>query len=95
MWNSWARDQIQVTVATYAIAATLDPLTHCARQGMEPASWLCEDAPDPTVSPWELLHIILNFPLTLLTTVCTFVFICEIFLGPYPWHMVVPRLGVK
>ena len=31
-WSSWARDQIQATVATYTTAmATADPLTHCAR----------------------------------------------------------------
>ena len=31
-------DQIQATVATYAVAATiLDPLTHCAGLGIQPA----------------------------------------------------------
>ena len=35
--SSWAKDQIWATAATYATAmATQDPLTHCARLGIEP-----------------------------------------------------------
>ena len=38
IWSSWARDQIQAAVATYATAAAvLDPLTHCAKPGLEPS----------------------------------------------------------
>ena len=32
--------------------------------------------------------------LTLESTFC-FVLFCFVFLGPYPWHMEVPRLGVE
>ena len=35
--------------------ATLDPLTCCARPGIEPVSWRCRDAADPIVPQWELL----------------------------------------
>ena len=46
MWSSRARDQIQTAVVTYtATLATLDPLIHGARVGMEPAAWHCRDAP--------------------------------------------------
>uniref|UniRef100_A0A8D0MVD7 Uncharacterized protein n=1 Tax=Sus scrofa TaxID=9823 RepID=A0A8D0MVD7_PIG len=39
IWSSLARDQIQATVVIYATAkAMLDPLTHCAEQGIEPVS---------------------------------------------------------
>ena len=56
IWSSWARDQIQVTVVvhTTAVAGMLDPLTHCAGPGIEPASWHCRDATDPRVPQWEL-----------------------------------------
>ena len=48
LWSFWARDQIQAAVATYTTtAATLDPLTHCARLGIKPVSWRCRDAADP------------------------------------------------
>lgn len=44
LWSSWAWDPIQSSVATYTIAATmLGPLSHCARPGIEPASWCCRD----------------------------------------------------
>ena len=43
MWSSWAKDQIQATVATSATAtATLDSLTHCAGLGIE----ACLGAPE-------------------------------------------------
>ena len=36
--SSWARDWIPAAVATYAAAvATPDPLTHCARLGIQSA----------------------------------------------------------
>ena len=41
------------TCAT-AVAA-LDPLTHCAGLGIEPASWSCRDALNPIVPQQELL----------------------------------------
>ena len=45
-----ARDQIQATVATYAAAVAMpDPLTHCARPGIEPAY-------QQTETPRILLH---------------------------------------
>ena len=48
IWNSQARDQIQHTVVTYATAAAMpDPLTHCARPGIEPTSWCCKDSANP------------------------------------------------
>ena len=34
--------------------ATLDPLTHCAGPGIEPASWHYRDTADPTASQQEL-----------------------------------------
>ena len=41
MWSSRARNQIQATVVNYAWAAViLDPLTRCARWGIEPAEML-------------------------------------------------------
>ena len=37
--SSWAGDRIRVTAETYAAAmATPDPLTHCARLGIETVS---------------------------------------------------------
>ena len=51
-----ARDRIQATVVTSAIAASLpDPLIHYAEWGIEPPSWCCRDAADPVVS-WQKLH---------------------------------------
>ena len=48
IWSSWARNQIQATVATYATAAAaLDSLTHRARPGVEPSPHCCRDASDP------------------------------------------------
>ena len=47
-----ARDQ----GATYAAAkAMLDPLTHCARPDIQPASWYYTDVANPVVPQWELL----------------------------------------
>ena len=55
--SSWVRDQIRATVATYIAAATTqDPLTECARPGLEPVSWCCKDATDPIAPQWELLR---------------------------------------
>ena len=63
IWSSLARDQKQVTGATYTTAAaTWDPLTHCAWLGIEPASqiffcflfWLCLQhvvVPSPGIEP--------------------------------------------
>ena len=31
-----------------AAVAMPDPLTHCAGRGIEPSSWCCRDAADPT-----------------------------------------------
>ena len=54
------RDQIRATVATYTTAAaTLDPLTHCARP-TQPVSWCCREALDPTVPQRELQKCVLN-----------------------------------
>jgi len=56
VWSSWARDQIRDSVVTYAAAAaTQDPLTHCAKPGIELASWQCRDSTDP-VAPWQELQ---------------------------------------
>ena len=56
LWSSWARDQIGSVVATYAAAvALLDPLTHRASPGIEPASWHSQDAASLFVPQWELL----------------------------------------
>ena len=61
-YGSQARDQIQVTVVTDAEAvAPLDPLTHCAGQGIELASWRCRDTADPIVPQRELLFLISCF----------------------------------
>ena len=41
---------------TYAAAAAAPyPLTHCVRQGIEPASWRCRDAADPVAPEQEVL----------------------------------------
>ena len=61
IWSSSARDEIQDTVATYAIeAATLKPLTHCAGLGNEPAQPWWRDAADPIAPQWELLRSLLE-----------------------------------
>ena len=53
MQSSHSREHIQARVATYtAAAAMLDPLTHCAGPGIEPASWCCRDTSDP-ISPQQ------------------------------------------
>ena len=57
--NSQARDQIQATVVTYTTAvATLAPLTHCARPGIELASWRCRDTTNP-IAPQQELQLFL------------------------------------
>ena len=46
-----AGDQTPATVVTHGADATmLDPLTHCARLGIKPASfWCCSGATEPIV----------------------------------------------
>lgn len=39
------------------LCATWDPLTHCARLGIEPASWHSRDTADPVAPQWELLFL--------------------------------------
>ena len=56
-WSSQARDQIWVTVMTYAAAATkLDHLTHGVRPGIEPASWCSRDTTYPFAPQQELQY---------------------------------------
>ena len=56
-----SQDQIRAMVLTYAAAAvTPDPLTHCARPGIEPVSWRCRDAANPTVPQQELPSALLS-----------------------------------
>ena len=58
IWNFWARDQIQAAVVTQAAAvATVEPLTHCAGPGIEPACWRCKDTADPIVPQGALLSL--------------------------------------
>ena len=50
-----ARDQIQAAAASYTTAAAvLNPLTHCARLGIEPASLCSRDIADPAAPQQEL-----------------------------------------
>ena len=37
-----------------------DSLNHCAKLGIEPASWRCRDATNPVVSQWEFLFPLFN-----------------------------------
>ena len=37
-----------------------DSLNHCAKLGIEPASWRCRDATNPVVSQWEFLFPFFN-----------------------------------
>ena len=61
IWISQAQDQIQGTITTEAAAAaTLDPLTHCARLGIKPMSQCFQEAADPLTPQRELQHVILN-----------------------------------
>ena len=61
IWSSQGRDQTQATVVTYAtVVVTTNTLTHCARQGIEPASWHCRDVTDPVVAQWELCFLMLS-----------------------------------
>ena len=54
--------QIWATLPTYAAAATTpDPLTHCARSGIEPASWPWRDPPTQ-----ELLRVFFKVPWVIL-----------------------------
>ena len=60
-WSSQVKHQIQATVATYATAAaTLDPLTHYARQEIKRVSWHCKDTANPFESERELLPLLLE-----------------------------------
>ena len=71
IWRSQARDQIWAAVATYATAeVTPDPLTHCARPGIEPVSWCYRDAADPIVPQREL------WSLKVVSSTCTIDFVC-------------------
>ena len=74
MWNPWATDQIQATVATHATAvAMLDPLTHDARLGRRPASWRCRDATDPIAPHRDFTkYIILMSSLFIFFVTCVF-----------------------
>ena len=56
VWSSQTRDQIQAAIVTCVAAATTpDPLTHCARSGIEPTSWRCRDTTDPVAPQRDLL----------------------------------------
>ena len=45
-----ASDQIQAGVVIYTEAVAMpEPLIHCARLGIELASWRCRDTTDPVV----------------------------------------------
>ena len=56
IWSSKSRDLHSATAATYATAAaTLDPLTYCARPGIKSASWSYRGATDSVVPQQELL----------------------------------------
>ena len=58
IWNSQARDQICATVVAYTTArAKPDPLTRCAKRGMQPASWHCRDTANPIAPQWELASL--------------------------------------
>ena len=49
----------QATVAAYAMAVAMpDPLTHCARLGIKPASWHCRDTANPVVPQQELPFVL-------------------------------------
>ena len=56
IWSSQPRDHMWFAVVTYAAAvAIVDLLTHYAGPGIEPTSWHCRDAADPTVPQQKLL----------------------------------------
>ena len=44
-------------IVTCTAEATPDPLTHCARLGIQLASWCCRDAVYPILPQWELLFV--------------------------------------
>ena len=50
------RSEPQMQSTPQLPAATPDPLTHCARPGIEPASWLCGDTTSPAAPQWERPH---------------------------------------
>ena len=83
-------------VVTYAKAvAMLDPSTHCAPPGIETSSWSCRDIIDCVVPQGELLTSFNSVSLFyLLGDFIKKIFFLP-FLGLYPWHMEVPRLGVE
>ena len=57
MQSSQARDPILNTAVTYTTAtATPNPLSHCARPGIEPASWCCGDSASPAAPQQKLLN---------------------------------------
>ena len=56
-----SKDQIQATVVIHTSAtAMLDPLTHCAGLGIEPASWYGRDAANPLEPQRELQSFIFD-----------------------------------
>ena len=68
-------------------------LTHCAEPGIELTSQPSQDAAEPVVPPGELKSTLLLF-----VFIFSFNLILGewcVFLGPHPWHMEVPRRGVR
>ena len=62
LWSFQARDQIWASAATYTTAvATPDPLTHCARLGIEPVSWHRRGATNPVAPQWAPVVICFCF----------------------------------
>ena len=77
IWSSKARDRIRATVVSYpTAAATPDPLTHCARLGIEPASWSCLASPrfwclSATLGvPWPVDTSLQTVPLSSCVSLC-------------------------
>jgi len=59
MWSSRARDQTWATVVICSTAAAMpDPLTHCARLGIKPASWHCRESVNPDVPQRNLPQLL-------------------------------------
>ena len=49
---------LSLTCHLHCSCGNTGSLTHCARPGMEPASWCCRDAADPVVLQSELQMIV-------------------------------------
>ena len=74
IWNSWARDQIQAEVATYAtVGSNARSLTHCARPGIKSSSQRSQDTADP-IAPQQELPIFLFLIICLSYTTLEFKF---------------------